>query len=548
MMPEQAVGDTIPVEEFAAYLVRRWNSLKGAKANFEDLYRKAIAFIQPERVGFNQEEMSQGVTTTNDLHDSTAPHACDLLAGAIHGYLFSTSIQWFGFKFRKAALNEVDVVQEWLQEVARLMAVEMARSGWDLAGEELAQDLVAMGTGAVMIERANRRTKKGTFPGFSYHVLHPMDYWIEEDFEGRPNVIFILWGMTARQCYKRWPDKCSDKIKARMQREPETPINMLQVIEPREDVRRITGYGSRAAKKRPYASFWVDPDAKILLEEGGYYDFPTAVVRYAKASKETMGRGPGVRATPDIRTLNKAKEFGLKAWAKVLDPPLKKRNKGVIGTIKTKPGSINTVRQMDALAPLYDSNAFRFDVSELKQAELKQSIEKEFYVDQLQLPPVKESKTMSATEIEVRYEQMQKILGPAMGRIKIELLKFVVERQFFMMLQANAFPPAPTVIQDELLDIEFVSPFDKAQKSAEQLSVQRFMGDLAGAAEVVPDVLDRVDPDGYVDVISDNHQVPAKMLRSKEEAQASRNERKKQQMAMLVADLQNKMGAGNGQG
>jgi hypothetical protein len=420
----------------------------------------------------------------------------------------------------------------------------MARSGWDLAGEELAQDLCAMGTGAVILEQAGRVVTKGVFPGFSYHVLHPMDYWIEEDFEGRPNVIFILWGMTARQCYDRWGEGCSDKIKARLQREPETPINMLQIVEPRGDLKKIVGY--RAKKRRAYANFWVDPDAKVVLEEGGYYDFPVAVVRWAKASKETMGRGPGVRAMPDIRTLNKAKEYGLKAWAKVVDPPLKKRHKGVIGTIRTKPGSINTVRQMDSLAPLFDSNAFRFDVSELKQAELKQSIEKEFYIDQLQLPPIRESKTMSATEVEVRYEQMQKILGPAMGRIKIELLKFVVERQFFMMLRAGALPPPPTAIAEAsgMLDVEFVSPFDKAQKSAEQLSVMRFMGDLTAAAEVVPEVIDRIDPDGYVDVIVKNHQIPASMLLSKADANKKREKRAEQQQMAFMAEMNQKAGGG----
>lgn len=541
-MPEKAIGETLKIKDLGPYYVRRWEALKTHKANFESLYRKVIAYIQPERVGFNWEMNTPGIPTTDDLYDSTAPHSADLLAGAIHGYLFSSAIKWFALNFVDQKLNKIKVVNEWLEEVETLIAKEMARSGWDSAGEELAGDLVSMGTGAVIVELKNRRTSSGVFPGFSYHVLHPMDYWVEEDFEGKPNVIFILWGMTARQAYERWGSILPDKVKVRLQKEPHTAYNVLQIIEPRGDVKKIIGY--RTKKRRAYASLWVDPDAKVILEESGYYDFPVAVVRWSKATKEVMGRGPGIRALPDIRTLNKAKEYGLKAWAKVVDPPLKKRHKGMIGRIKTKPGSINTVRQMDVLAPLFDPNAFRFDVSEIKQAELKAAIEKEFYIDQLQLPPVRESKTMSATEIEFRYQQMQKILGPSMGRIKIELLKFIVEREFFLMLRAGALPPPPAAIEGGMLEVEFVSPFDKAQKSAEQVAIQRFIGDLTEAAQLIPDVIDRIDPDGYVDEIKKNHQVPASMLRSKEDAQKSRDKRAQERAMMMQAEMAQKTGAG----
>jgi hypothetical protein len=116
-----------------------------------------------------------------------------------------------------------------------------------------------------------------------------------------------------------------------------------------------------------------------------------------------------------------------------------------------------------------------------------------------------------------------------------------------MMLRAGALPAPPAAITGGgMLDVEFVSPFDKAQKSAEQVSVQQFIGDMKEAAELVPDVIDRLDPDGYVDEIVKNHQVPGSMLRSKEDAQESRKERKAQQAAMMQAEMMQKTGAGKG--
>ena len=118
---------------------------------------------------------------------------------------------------------------------------------------------------------------------------------------------------------------------------------------------------------------------KILISEGGYHEFPGMVPRWLKTSFEDYGRGPGHTAYPDIRSLNKARELGFKAWAKDIDPPMTAENGGVIGTIRLRPGGVTTVRRHDALKPF--SSGAKHDVSSIKEAELKESIRQIFHID-----------------------------------------------------------------------------------------------------------------------------------------------------------------------
>ena len=52
---------------------------------------------------------------------------------------------------------------------------------------------------------------------------------------------------------------------------------------------------------------------------------------------------------------------------------------------------------------------------------------------------------MTATEVQVRYELMQRLLGPTLGRFQSEFLNPLIERVFGIMFRANAFLPAPEI-------------------------------------------------------------------------------------------------------
>jgi hypothetical protein len=237
-------------------------------------------------------------------------------------------------------------------------------------------------------------------------------------------------------------------------------------------------------------------------------------------------------ALPDVRTLNKAIELELKAWAKVIDPPLLVLDDGVIGQVRLVPGGLTSVREKDAVTPFLSGT--NFSVNNLKEQQLKAAIEREFFADILQLPPA-QGTPMTATEVERRIEQMNRVLGPMVGRLKSEFMKKVIDRSFAIMLRAGVLPEMPLELQEALsdnsqeFDIEFLGPLARAQKSSDVISTGRWLDSFIGLAQLKPDIIDNVN----TDFIPRNNArllgVPSEALNSKEDVEASRQARAKAQ-------------------
>ena len=140
---------------------------------------------------------------------------------------------------------------------------------------------------------------------------------------------------------------------------------------------------------------------------------------------------------------------------------------------------------------------------------------------------------MTATEVQVRYELMQRLLGPTLGRLQSEFLNPIVERAFYSMLRGNALPPMPEVLQQigGDLDIEYVGPLARSQKMDEVTSIQRAIDGIMQLAQVNPEVLDIVDVDKAGRTISDRLGAPADMLRGAEQVGELRQSRQQQQQA-----------------
>lgn len=146
---------------------------------------------------------------------------------------------------------------------------------------------------------------------------------------------------------------------------------------------------------------------------------------------KSTGGVPGHIALPDIMTLNKADELTLRGWGKMIDPPLKVRDDGVVGRVSTKPSSLITVRDMDALQPLEQGG--KWDVNAALTQDRRASIRRMFYADQLH----PDKTIITATEVERRIELAQQILGPTMGRLEYEYLNPLISRCFKMLMRSG---------------------------------------------------------------------------------------------------------------
>ena len=143
-------------------------------------------------------------------------------------------------------------------------------------------------------------------------------------------------------------------------------------------------------------------------------------------------------ARADIRTLNAAKLFELRAWEKTIDPPTLASYNGIIGDLRLDPGGLTYVRDINGIKPM--ENGTQWQVSQIKSSELIVNIRRAFFNDQLQLH---EGPNMTATEVRARMELMQQILGPVVGRLQSEFLNPLLQRVFMVMFRACLFKDPP---------------------------------------------------------------------------------------------------------
>ena len=157
-----------------------------------------------------------------------------------------------------------------------------------------------------------------------------------------------------------------------------------------------------------------------------------------------------------------------------------------------------------------------------------------FHVDQL---VIAENRNMTATEVLQRQEEKMRILGPVLGRLQSELLSPLIIRIFNIMLRKGLFQPAPDILKDQELNIEYVSPMALAQRSQELQSIMRGLELFGSMAQTMP-VMDYIDENGFIKQIINILGLPAAMIKSDAEVQQIRQERAAEQQQQMEMQQQ----------
>jgi hypothetical protein len=124
-----------------------------------------------------------------------------------------------------------------------------------------------------------------------------------------------------------------------------------------------------------------------------------------------------------------------------------------------------------------------------------------------------------------------RLLGPVLGRLQSELLKPMIDRCFNILFRREQFAPAPEFLSGQDIEIEYVSPLAKAQKSSELSSITRGIEILGSLANVAP-VFDYINFDALVKHVADLVGVPQKVLKLQSQVNSEREQAAQQQQQM----------------
>lgn len=498
------------VEEYEAQLQVR--------APYEPGWQEIGTFILPKRKDLLFGS-TPGSNRNTQVFDSTAILSNVVLAASMQGNLVSSAVRWFNLAIRDVELPQNHKLRLLLDECAEKMYAAIQQSNHASETSEMCLDLGAFGIGGLFVEENDPMPGK-IFTGLRHTAMHPGEFCIGENADGYVDTVYRAFKLPAKVAYRKYGNALSDPVLKKLTR-PATAmenVEFVQIVTPNDGTRK------RAAKW-PIYSCVIEMEQRNRVEESGFEEMPFMVPRWSKNTGEVYGTGPGHIAIHDTKTLNKAVELKLRAWSLMVNPPIKVRDQGVIGTVKLGPLMQTHVRDMDAVQPLWEIGG-RLDVADMEEDKLRTQIRRVFYSDQLQL---QEGPQMTAYEVQVRYELMQRVLGPTLGRLEVEWLNAYIERVFWIMLRRSpknsCFRQVATMLKGmgKPLDIEYEGPLARAQRLQESVSIQRFFQIALPIGEAFPDAMDKVNIDAVMDIHAFATGVPARALNTPEMVQAIRD-------------------------
>jgi hypothetical protein len=488
-------------------------------------------------------KITPGTKLTDKIFDATAPQALTTAASAIHSSVTPDNLRWFSFSLDDVTLLRQEGVMAWLDEVANRVFRAITNSNFNSEAQELYSDLLAFGTGLMVAEEEPLHSGL-TFTGVRFHTQQPGSFVIAEGADGRVDTIFRTIPMRASALVSRWGlSKVSENTQKLMEQDkPEEMREVVHCVYPRS----IATKRYLAPSRRRIASVWAEcmtgtGGALHLLEEKGMDEMPVMAPRWRKISGETYGRSPGMLVLPDVRTLNQAVELRLKAWTLAIAPPIVAPDRGVVGQIRLQPFARMYVRPGAEIKAL--QIPANFDVANFSEDRLQRAIQAGFFVDLLQFQS-KQGTPISATEASIRFQTMQKILGPVVSRLQSEFLAPLIQRVLAIMSRApGALPDIPAALTNTNVSLEliFEGPLSRVQRAANVEAINQFMALLFPVGEVLPDVLTRIDPDEVVEEIAKATAVPANVIRSREAANTIRAAQ--QEQAAKQTQLNNMLAA-----
>jgi len=509
------------------YVKKRIEKMEAQRATWTDHWQEILDYVMPRKADVTLFR-SRGSKRTDVLYDSSAITANNLLAASLQGTLTSPSLPWFSLKLRDEDLNNDRDVQIWLEDTARRMYATFNDSNFNTEVHELYLDLCSIGTAAMFIEESQEGVAN---KGIHFNTLHIAEYYIQENVSGKVDTLYRKYKLTARQAVQEFGEKnLGDNVKRAYKESPDKEFSFIHAVEPSKDYEKAVG---KVATKLPVHSCHTCEEDKMVVRTGGYNEFPYLVPRWSKATGEIFGRSPSYNALPDIKTLNKAVEIGLKAWAKAIDPPLLVTDDGVIGRIRMTPAGITVVRSDTAVKPLEIGS--NWQITDLKENQLRTAIRQAYYSDQLQL---QEGPQMTATEVQVRYELMQRLLGPTLGRFQTEFLNPLIERCFGIMLRGGVLVDPPEAVSESNMDIEYVGPLARSQRMEEAVAVERLYQLAMNVAQIDPAIMDIIDHEQAIRMRAKLLGVPKTILRSEDEVTEIREAKAQQQQMMMAQQAQ----------
>lgn len=553
------MAKSLATEQFES-LRRRYQSRKARRSTIENEWDEIEKFTGPLDDGSSSAQGANGTgsaSSRKDVWDLTAIEGREKLASRMHGSIVPSSVRWFQGSFRKASLNKLASAVKYRDELMEEAWSTFSTSDFYTETASLFSTLCGPGNGFLFMEPVigdvDPKTLKEMFEGLDFGAIPLREGFFEPDRKGDIRVFWRRHMWTPAEIYDHLLYKQSqavddaecaawaipEDIQKKMEQGNTDVEEIVLCIFPREKVqkRKKMIYPAHP-QNRPWGSmWWREQNGQRLGTEGGYYERPIYFCPWAKTPGTVWGHGPGNVALPTVKYVNAWKEQYRLAGEIALEPPFLTEERNNVTDVDIRPGRGSVVRSIEGMKPFVSGS--NFQVAESIIQEDIQQIRTIFRMDDLQL---KESPAMTATEVQVRYEIMNQLLGKTLTNIQTFLLGPIIRSVISILVRVGRAPKMPTEVEEAggAMAIEYQGPLARSQRTDEVAAVERWVTMVYGMAQFEPRMRAAIDPKRIASYVRERLGIPADLAPTEQEMDKRMKEIDEMQARAMAADAKQK--------
>lgn len=503
------------------YFKRKYAQMDLVFNNIKSDLQELSEYFAPRMSRFLVSDVNKPIKKTKKIRDSITLKAVDDFAAGMQSGATSAATRWFKIQMKNKDLNELNEVKIWCNELEDLMRTILSSSNFYQNQLGVHKQLGSYGFAALQMEHDYETV-------VNYKLLPIGSYRYSKDHRGEVNTLARNYKETAENIVEKYGyENCSDQVKSAFDNNTDALFELIYFVEPNKEHNPKSPLARH--KKFIAATFEVGQDKFLKLS--GFDRFPFTVYESDVNGEDNYPSNcPGIKALPDARQLNEQVKDYSKGLKKIITPLLK----GPASLAKQKgltdaPGQIIQEDENGrGLSPVYEVSP---QIMQIKQHndELKETIKSHFYNDLFAVILNTAERGRTATEVNEVKEEKMVLLSPLLDQ-EHKGLRNCLEWLFFECATANIMPQPPEIIQQEEMEIEFVSALALAQKVKGISSIERcttFVVNLAQATD--PTLVYKLDVDQIVDDYAEIANVNPKHIRSTDEVNKKRAEIAQQQ-------------------
>lgn len=532
----------------------KFNTVKGT-------WIEAGRWALPHRI---QTMLAQSDGQRNNQHIVDSTHVIALrscVAGFLEGNT-SAGRPWYRFQHQDDHINDNPINKSWLDKYTRRTLDTLSRSNFYHAAGAFYYDYHTFNTGAHYIDEL----KNGTL---HFHTLEPGTYYCLNNDLGVADILVREFSLTVKACVDRygrkvkgewdWSNFSSRVKKLYNDGNYSQKIDIVHIVMPNEhfNVSKPIGLLNKPWVSLTYETGGVagqyyqdgmdlsplEPNEngeEVYLKVAASKRKPFIVGRSETANNYEYGmKGPTTDALGLIKSLNK-KAIGKDiALDQMLNPTVQGPSSLRKSYISTAP---KTFIPLDATSAAQGGLKRVFEINpaigSLIQdvTDLRDQVEKLYFADYL-LYLTRNPKTRTAREVDAVVSEQQLIIGPNLQALNWTYNQPVVEFVAAYVLDEDPYlEPPPPDLQGQVVDIDFISVFAQAQKSADLPSIDRYIAMISNVGQLRPEIWDNANLDKLASLYEDRLFLPEGLNNPASKVAALRKEAQAQMQRQQVME------------